>query len=198
MKYVKTCSHKPQLVYSTKNANYYAADEDYVYLFDGDLIVNLSRNPGIKTASNVWDIPALAKHMKPSPEELCLMWHDFEDPPVKASFWMELDAYAKRKKFREICFHCGAGHGRTGTGICSMMIANGIEAEEAITRLRDDYCQMAVESATQILYLLMLDYELNGRLLPDNQSDLEEKIVNLGPPFQKFMSNFKNFYTENE
>lgn len=199
MKFVKSCSHKPTLVYSTKNVNYYAADEDHVHLFDGDLILNLSRHPGIKTASNVWKIPTLAKHMKPSPEEICLMWHDFDEPPVKPSFWMEFDSYAKQKKYKDVCFHCGAGHGRTGTGICSIMIANGIDAESAIVRLRQEYCGLAVESATQIYYLLELDSELNGRPLPDDQSDLQEKIVDLTPPFQNFMQNqFRSFYTENE
>lgn len=198
MRFIKTCNHKPSLVYSTKNANYFAADEDYVYLFDGDLIVNLSRNPGIKTASNIWKIPALAKHMKECPEELCLMWHDFDEPPVKPSFWMELDSYIKHKKYRDVCFHCGAGHGRTGTAVCSMMVANGIDAESAILRLREEYCKLVVETQTQVLYLFMLDSELNGRPLIEDPVELHEKISDLTPPFQSFLPQMKNFYTEHE
>lgn len=166
----KFCHHKPTLIFSTKNANYHAADHNGVASFEGDLIINLTQHPGIKVASNVWGIPQLAKHMKHFPEELSVMWDDFEEPPVRATFWRAIDDYAKTKGIREICWHCAQGHGRTGTAVSAMLIANkGKGAEEAIFRVREEYCDQAVESDTQIRYLFHLDTVLNGRKYEDKE-----------------------------
>lgn len=193
MKYIKLCDHKPKLVYSIGDVKYYASDADNIHLFEGDLILNLSREPGIKVASNIWNIPSLAPHMEESPEEICLMWHDFAAPPVKTSFWSALNDYARLKGYTKICFHCGHGHGRTGTGICSMMVANGLSAEDAIKKLRNKYCKQAVESDIQVYYLLALDEKLNGRSLPETDEELEKKVYSLTPNMPAITFNNKDF-----
>lgn len=178
----KTCDHEPTLVYSTANANYYACDEDNVGLFEGQVIVNFSGDPGVKAGSNVWKVPALAKHMVKGPEELTIVWRDFGSPPVKSSFWNAFDDYAGTKKYRDVLFHCQHGHGRTGTAICSMMIAKGMQATDAIERLRDQYCKQVVESPSQAYYLLCLDEVLNGRTLPEDQVDIENAVQDIVMP----------------
>lgn len=183
----KTCDHQPTLVYSTNNANYYACDEDNVNVFNGDLIVNFSGDPGVKAGSNVWKIPSLAKHMIKTPEELCIIWKDFSDPPVKHTFWNALDDYVATKKYEDILFHCHYGHGRTGTAICSMMIAKGLPAAEAINRLRDEYCPQVVESPAQAYYLLALDEKLNGRPLPEDQVDIENAVQDIVLPVYEIL-----------
>lgn len=170
----KLCHHEPTLIYTDKNGNieYYAADEDGVDSFTGDLVVNLTKSPSTKTVATTFKIPQLAKHMKPMPEEIVLGWEDFEMPPVKPTFWKALHNYCKSKGYHKVCFRCIHGHGRTGTGLSAMMIANlGTDAESAILTVRNEYCQMAVESAKQIVYLLELDSELN-----DVEFPLEEDL----------------------
>jgi Protein-tyrosine phosphatase len=189
---MKTCDHEPTLVYSTANANYYACDEDNVVLFEGQLIVNFSGNPGVKAGSNVWKIPTLAKHMVKGPEELTIVWRDFGSPPVKSSFWNALDDYVGTKKYKDVLFHCEHGHGRTGTGTCAMMVAKGMKAEDAIKRLRKEYCPQVVESPAQAYYLLALDEELNGRTLPEDEADIADMVHELVAPVMSILRRKSN------
>ncbi len=177
----KVCHHKPTLVYSDKFAkiDYYAADEDGVSLFDGDLVVNLTRKPGIRAITTAYNIPQLAKYMRPLPEEIVLGWEDFSAPPVKSSFWKAFNSYCKNKNYNKVCFRCSHGHGRTGTSLAAMKIANlGFDAESAILTVRDTYCQMAIESREQIYYLINLDKELNNAPYLDD-SKIEEMVDKL-------------------
>lgn len=174
----KVCNHNPTLIYPDKSSkiNYYAADEDGVAFFTGNLIVNLTKTPGLRSIATTYNIPQLAKHMLPRPDEIVLAWEDFKAPPVRPTFWQALDSYCKSKDYHNICFHCGHGHGRTGTSLAAMKIANlGFDAESAILSIRDDYCQMAIESREQIFYLIHLDIEINGA--PDLSDEKFEELV---------------------
>lgn len=181
----KTCSHTPTFIYSDKDGHidYFAADEDGAEEFDGDLIVNLTTSPSTKAIATTYKIPQLAKHMLPLPEEIVLGWIDFSSPPVKPSFWKAFHSYCKSKRYRKVCFRCGFGHGRTGTALAAMMIANlKMDAESAILSIRDQYCKHAVESKRQIVYLLDLDWQLNNATFPEE--DLDRIILNLYKPLQ--------------
>lgn len=180
MNFIKGCHHTPELIFSTGSTNYYAADEDGVEQFDGDLIINLTKKPGIKNGSNIWNIPELAPHMKWRPEEIFLMWEDFGTPPVDHSFWIALDAYTEKMGYKDVCFHCGMGHGRTGTALSAMLIANEKRnAEDAIHFVRFQHCKHAVETHNQIAYLFDLDMVINGREL--DEDTLDKKIMKLMP-----------------
>jgi hypothetical protein len=175
------CNHSPELIFDYKDVNYYAADEYGGREFNGNLIINLTKDANGKAASNAYNIPQLAKHMAYRPEEIVLGWQDFGSPPVKASFWQAIHAYAKSKKYTDVCFHCQQGHGRTGTALAAMMIANvGVKAVDAITDIRSRYCKSAVESDSQLHYLLSLDEEVNERPAPTG-NDMEDFLDTYNP-----------------
>lgn len=44
---------------------------------------------------------------------------------------------------------CIGGHGRTGTLAAALMVHEGVPAEEAITKVRRDYCKHAIETSEQ-------------------------------------------------
>ena len=71
----------------------------------------------------------LQKHIvRPFDKEIIVPWPDFGLPSVEPTFWGALHAYARTYKADldkdvSVCFHCAAGHGRTGTALCSMLVA---------------------------------------------------------------------------
>lgn len=175
----KTCNHSPTFIYSDGSVNYYAADEEGAEEFSGNLIINLTTKPSTKAVATTYKIPQLSKHMLSLPEEIVLGWIDFSTPPVKSSFWKALHKYCKDKSYKDVCFRCGYGHGRTGTALASMLIANKqMDAESAIHMLRDQYCKQAVESQRQIIYLIDLDCTLNDVPFPD-EDKINEIILRL-------------------
>lgn len=183
LKFMKTCNHYPEKVFSHDGINYYASDEDNAPTFRGDLVINLTQNPGIRASSTAYDTPELVNHLIPFPEEIVIGWVDMSRPPVKGTFWTALHLFLKKKKHENVLFHCQHGHGRTGTALSAMLIAlKKMSAPAAIAEVRKSHCQFAVETEYQIDYLIMLDNELNGRLPPEEEEDLEKMVDDLLPP----------------
>jgi hypothetical protein len=179
----KQCDHFPQGVFIHDGIQYFACDADHVLAFKGDLVVNLTFEPGIKTIGTAYNIPELSSHLVDFPPEIVLAWPDMSRPPVKGTFWSAFHAYCKKRNYTEVLFHCQHGHGRTGTALAAMKIAlQKKKAESAIKSIRRVYCNNAVESAYQIQYLLLLDEELNNRLVPEEEEDFEKLIDKLEPP----------------
>lgn len=180
--FLKTCSHYPTAIFKHDNINYYSSDEDHVLQFNGDLVVNLTKEPGVRAASAVYNIPELKDHMIDFPEELVIGWADFDRPPVRGTFWGALHSYIKNKNYQDVLFHCQQGHGRTGTALSAMLIAlKKKSAANSIKEIRQIHCKYAVESFKQIEYLLLLDNELNNRLPPEDEDSLIELITSLQP-----------------
>lgn len=179
-KFMKTCNHYPARIFSHDGIDYFASDEDSAHTFPGDIIVNLTKSPGIKTISTVYKIPELSDHLYKFTDEIIIGWTDFCSPPVKNTFWSALHLYFKNKNYKQVLFHCQQGHGRTGTALAAMLISlQKKQASKAILKIRELHCKHSVESEKQILYLLLLDNELNGRLLPEEECDLEKIISDL-------------------
>lgn len=61
---------------------------------------------------------------------------------------------ARTGRFVEI--GCHAGHGRTGMALASLMILAGFDAETAMLKVWNDYCEQAIETNGQERYLLDL------------------------------------------
>lgn len=156
--------HQPEPLFQIGGITYHAADADCVGKFTGDCVINLTSTHNV---SNMMNVPELKEHFNISFEELLLPWKDGSIPDVKPSFWKALHNYFKNKKYSHICFHCYAGHGRTGTALSAIMIANGgWEASAAVEHIRSNYCREAVETTKQVYYLYELDYLLNERKIP--------------------------------
>lgn len=82
-------------------------------------------------------------------EVLRLHWTDMGIPPVGLDFWLDLWELLPAKTV----IACFGGHGRTGTCIGSLMIAAGIDYYSAITTVRTEHCEKAVETTGQEQYL---------------------------------------------
>lgn len=97
-------------------------------------------------------------------------WQDYGIPPVGLSFWQKLWELLPEGN---IAFCCTGGHGRTGTALASMLVAQGIPATTAIRFIREEHCQNAVETVRQEQYVRSLEAEYTG----------EEAIVESVPTF---------------
>ena len=161
MKKIVACSHAPTLIEVIDGVSYYCADRSGALEFNGDAVINLT---GLSMRPQLSHIPELAAHVQVLCEEIIVAWPDYGTPMVRVSFWQALHDYMRDGKgWRSVCFHCGAGHGRTGTAMCAMFIAVlGWEASQAVSYMRLAFCDDAVETQSQCEYLCMLDKELNG------------------------------------
>ncbi len=159
MKYSLYCNHTPKIVFAIDDVNYYAADANGVIDFTGDFVVNFTRMPNVSSV-----VPELAPYIDIPFEEIIVPWPDYEIPKVKISFWGALHDFIRQHSWRSVCFHCGMGHGRTGTGLSSLIIAStGCSAKEATDIIRTNHCEEAVESFEQCHYLQEVDKYYNGR-----------------------------------
>jgi hypothetical protein len=64
---------------------------------------------------------------------------------------------ARADRFVEV--GCHAGHGRTGLALAALMILSGSDAETAILKVWDSYCEQAIETTGQERYLVKLEQE---------------------------------------
>lgn len=87
------------------------------------------------------------------PEVMRLDWPDATAPVrVRLRFWSRLRDIMPQN----VCVACFGSHGRTGTALAALLIADGMTAEEAIETVRKDHCQRAIETKAQEDYLKSL------------------------------------------
>lgn len=155
------CHHEPTKIFEHDGVKYYGSDERGAQEFEDGLILNLSGKPRFHASFN---IPELKAHYDINYDEIMVPWPDFGIPAVKNSFWQAIHSYVLKKKYKNVCIHCVGGHGRTGTALSALLIVNKqMTVTDAITRVRTQHCNDAVESDAQIRYLQQLDLEINGR-----------------------------------
>jgi hypothetical protein len=159
--FVSRCFHKPEKVFDIDGVEYYAADEDGADSFNGDVMINLTRI----THNPIHFMPSqLSRHLDIPYQEIMIPWPDYGIPRVKVSFWKALHTIARRKKWKKVCIHCGHGHGRTGTALSALLVANlGYSAIDAVDIVRTNHCEDTVESPDQCTYLQNIDEHYNGR-----------------------------------
>lgn len=87
-------------------------------------------------------------------DELYMDWRDFSAPPLEPSFWIRLWRNIVEQGYKNVLFTCTGGHGRTGTAMCSLLIAIRHTAAGAIELVRSNYCTGAVENDAQTQYLI--------------------------------------------
>ena len=177
MKFIRSkCYHEPVLALKIDGIKYFAADAMGVREFRGELVLNLSGNPNLVSSERM---PSeLSEHIVVPFKEIMVPWPDGGVPLVKASFWQALHNYVRDNDYRNVCLHCEAGHGRTGTALSSMAITNlAWSTEKAINHIRAKVCRHMVETSEQCEYLLGLDYEMNGRLA--KEEDLPNPSLNI-------------------
>jgi len=107
-------------------------------------------------ASSCWAGPRLGPHSQvallPCPDG---GWPLYEKETEQVLAYA-LEA-ARAGRFVEI--GCHAGHGRTGMALAALMVLAGLDAEAAMLRVWNDYCDQAIETLGQERYLFGLEHE---------------------------------------
>ncbi len=104
---------------------------------------------------------ALQKHVDSCPV-ITVNWPDGGCPPLSFEFWLELPKLMHAKGYSRLVPYCLGSHGRTGTALASLAIAHlGLTAKDAVDLIRKAHCRNAVETFSQIDYLI--DMELVAR-----------------------------------
>ena len=111
---------------------------------------------------------SLLAHYTPTPR-VQIPWPDYGVPRVGLSFWQALADLLPDGK---VGFGCVGGHGRTGTALTAIRMVIWSEPFlEALAKVRKDYCEDAVETMGQRLYLHALGVAL-GTTPKDSATDL--------------------------
>jgi len=175
MNFVKFCKHEPKMIKKIDGVHYMGASQAHALDFTGDLMINFTKASDMPSVMN---IPELAKFVDVKFEEIMVPWPDFGTPKVDPGFWKALHEYIISRDFAEVCFHCEAGHGRTGTALSAMLVACcGYSALEAVGHVRTIYCEEAVESWPQAIYLQELDEYYNNREMVEEDCPTPSMVI---------------------
>lgn len=158
-----------KVVYETKGGQkLYASNTHSLKEYSGnwDLIIDLAAICRLEPSSNNYfikrkstkrfhalDVHTTTDKFTPIPSEvLALDWPDMGAPKCTLEFWTTLLGMLPAKTV----VACIGGHGRTGTCLCSLMIADGVSIYDAVPHVRKEHCEKAVESLSQMDYLYNL------------------------------------------
>jgi len=97
------------------------------------------------------------------PDVVKLDWPDMTAPThVGIRFWMDLVKALPRK----VCIACMGAHGRTGTAIAAILVADGMDGDQAIRTVRKEHCPRAIETVEQEQYIRALAQD-RARMVPE-------------------------------
>lgn len=115
-------------------------------------------------------------------KELVLAWADGMSFGASAEFWQRFYDICRAEGYKKVIVCCLGGHGRTGTALAALLIANTeMDDFTAIDFIRKHYCDEAIETKAQENYLERLYFELS----PENQSARQAQApTNLTTPAQ--------------
>lgn len=155
------CFHDPEFVMEIDGTKYYGSDCRGAKNFLGDAMINFTKVSDLPQKI----IPELREYMDlPTYSEIMIPWPDFGLPGVQINFWEALHEYILEQGWKDVCFHCQAGHGRTGTALATMLIALDHKTPlEALWHVRTKYCEHAIETNGQCDYLVQVDGFYNER-----------------------------------
>ena len=124
-----------------------------------DLIISLTGRSNRKPVNfrmsrgSLRMLSALNEYMKRKMHTIIIDWPDMSVPDLDVEFWQALYTDLSHMKGRAV-IHCMGGHGRTGTALAILAFLHGASGDhDAVTWVRTQYCQEAVETASQIRYL---------------------------------------------
>lgn len=161
----KQCEHDGlTLIYQCKNgAKLYGAGKFGLHKNLHDVIIDLAGNVHQESfVGGSRKFHVLKKYVRyHQPEILNLDWEDYGLPPVGMRFWRTLLELIEGK---DVTVCCWGGHGRTGTAIASLMVADGVPPTDAMRHIWKVYCEKAIETLSQENYL----FELVGESRPTN------------------------------
>ena len=83
-----------------------------------------------------------------------LDWPDFGVPnDLAAADAHIIDAWQRARNGEAVEVACIGGHGRTGTVLACMAVLAGIAPPDAVSWVRDNYCQRAVQEPSQAYWM---------------------------------------------
>lgn len=173
--YRVTCAHDADIVFTYSDVTFYGSNANSIDMFDHCLIVNCGaqtkKGPGSPFAfAPKWFNSKPHYSTVNNIDEMYINWPDFGVPHLSHHFWVDLmDSVTKDLQYKHVVFTCDGGHGRTGTGLCAMLITLGWRVREAIIHVRETYCEKAVESDDQIKYLCHLSLNINDFIEPQKE-----------------------------
>lgn len=162
------CTHYPRHVADVGDLRLYAASKSAVdaeTCRGKDLVINVSETAigqSLQAGSLIigdacFDV--LKRHVKPV-RELTLKTKDGDVFPAGITFWQELYDVLIANSFRNVVVTCVGGHGRTGTTLAALIIANStLAAEHVIDKIREVHCEQSIETQVQEDYLEQLEID---------------------------------------
>lgn len=166
-KYVtwKSCSHEPQHVIAGEGWGVWAGKRFNCerHLHEYDLVINLAGYT-VRHKNHTIPVPELhcwESYSSKTPE-IVLDWPDGWTVDLPYGFWHDLMQYIVQNGKRALVF-CLGGHGRTGTALASMLVARGESAPEAIRKIREHYCDEAIETVPQEEYIAEMAKQRQAR-----------------------------------
>lgn len=86
--------------------------------------------------------------------EFVIDWPDMQAPPFNIGFFEDLYEDLFHMESKSVAFYCHGGHGRTGTALAALAHLNKTNGKQDVVQwVRDNYCEKAVETASQIKWL---------------------------------------------
>lgn len=112
---------------------------DCAGLVSGGKFIRKSTNPKYR-GLNVYAFPDVIE----------LHWPDMTAPTqIGYRFWHKLHGMLPQRT----CVACMGSHGRTGTALACLLVADGMDAARAIDVVRKEHCQRAIETPAQEAYV---------------------------------------------
>ena len=121
---------------------------------------------------------------------------DMSAPEYNTQLWCDIlgilrtEASEKEGRFK-VAVHCMGGHGRTGTVLVilgSLLKLLPDTLEEAIKELRDRYCQKAVESVSQLIYITKTCEELGTMVKTKNEKNYRKLA------YKSYSNSYREYY----
>ncbi|MBI2756169.1 MAG: hypothetical protein HYX52_05605 [Chloroflexi bacterium] len=150
------CSHLGTgLLFTLKGgARLYAASRSGLDESATDIILDLANNVHgdgkFVTGAKRWESLNRYTH---SAEIVHLRWADYDIPSAGLRFWQEITTLLGQSS---VTITCMGGHGRTGTALAALLVADGFTAEDAVRLVRTKHCSLAIESKSQEDYIYRL------------------------------------------
>jgi hypothetical protein len=119
----------------------------------------LVRGRGLRRPLPAGPLPMFGVHLlgKSPPavewESRWLRWPDFWLPSDPAQACVVLHEAWERSAEQRVEFACGGGRGRTGTALACLAVIDGVPARHAVSFVRDNYDEHAVETPWQRRYV---------------------------------------------
>lgn len=171
----KNCEHKITPIFTLgideqSTITFCGATKDQVKIWtlnESDLILNVSGYSLLSATTNLVKGPAIFDSLKTllpvtTTHELLLQWSDGASFPGTVEFWQKFYDICQEQHYKRVIACCLGGHGRTGTALGAILIANSRMTDLAtIAFIQEHYCSEAIETWSQKDYLEKLYFELH-------------------------------------